>query len=232
MRLADYLLVRFCINATRGTASLPELSTAELGILSLLHTHDMLTVSTLARIQHASRPTMTHRVSRLTELGLIERRADSQDHRSIQCLITSKGQEVYNGRISSLFEILPARLIRSSMRLGLYEEVCHQHCMTFMRRFFEMTAPINLSAGHLVMLVCFMLKDGVRVGDVVERTALLQPTISMTVKRLEKQHLITRLASPIQPLHTAPISLTPQGGAFIADVVSTIHGIQLHRPLK
>lgn len=228
MRLADYLLIRSSINAVRQHRSVANITTAEFGILSLLQTYGALSTSDLARMQDTSRPTTSHRLGNLEELRFIERKAHPTDSRSTHCSITPEGLEAFETCMRLVVAQLPKRLFRSIMRVSVHEEMNEAICFEFMRRFFLMSASLDPSSTDLVLLACSALKDHIRVNHLVERTGLLQPTISMTIKRLERKGYLQRSIAQTASGAITTVCLTDGGKAYVSELVSSIHSIQLH----
>jgi DNA-binding MarR family transcriptional regulator len=93
------LAVRLRLAITRTSRRLrqeagPGLSPTLTAALATVDRHGPLTPSELAARERVQRPTATRLVSRLEELGLLQRAADPQDRRSSLLSVTPEGREL------------------------------------------------------------------------------------------------------------------------------------------
>jgi DNA-binding MarR family transcriptional regulator len=86
------------------------LSPARLSALSVLVFAGPLTVGRLAAAEGVKSPTMTGLVNGLVSDGLVDRRADPSDNRSVEVLVTPKGRRLLNAarkrRVEAVAELL------------------------------------------------------------------------------------------------------------------------------
>lgn len=182
MESNQYLEIRRCFNTIRQeTASASRIIFDEFAILCTLHERKGLSATQIAAEQGISCPTMTHRSSHLAQLGFMTRQASNDDRRRLRCMLTRKGSTYVHRTIQAIIDASneeaglkgmdPADLVPVVARMG--------------------SLPIT---ADLLTLLCFA-HAGVKsmpVMRIVEMTALLQPTVSMAVLRLEGSGCIER----------------------------------------
>lgn len=96
---------RFRQEAVRSLARL-ELELWEYEVLAALRRHGesrSLPVSHLAGLAQLSRAAMTHRINRLEEKGLVERRSRSDDRRTVLVALTGAGRKVIDQALEVRF---------------------------------------------------------------------------------------------------------------------------------
>ncbi|HVH68275.1 MAG TPA: MarR family transcriptional regulator [Gemmatimonadales bacterium] len=81
------------------------LSLAKLGVMHLLaEAKDPLPLSELAKVQHCVRSNITQLVDRLEKDGLVRRRADPADRRSVLAELTPAGEQAHAKGMRALAE--------------------------------------------------------------------------------------------------------------------------------
>ncbi len=81
------------------------LSLAKLGVMHLLaEANEPLPLSELAKIQHCVRSNITQLVDRLEKDGLVRRRADPADRRSVLAQLTPAGEQAHANGMRALTE--------------------------------------------------------------------------------------------------------------------------------
>lgn len=182
MEISQYLEIRRCFNGVRReTPAASRIIFDEFAILCTLHDNKGLSATQIAQEQGISCPTMTHRGNHLTQLGYMARTASSDDRRRLRCSLSRKGttyvrrtaQNIVDGAPegSSLREMDIDALVALVAKMG--------------------TMPMSADA---LSLLCFAANDATSmpIMRIVESTALLQPTVSMAVLRLEENGAIER----------------------------------------
>ncbi|MCO7239130.1 MarR family winged helix-turn-helix transcriptional regulator [Aeromicrobium sp. CnD17-E] len=103
-------LRRSILNASRARAGLPSLPDAQIEVLRRLHPDRWESPTALGRRLGLARPTVSNLVSAMEKSGLVTRRADDADARSVQVGLTDLAREqlrVYDDAAESLLvEIL------------------------------------------------------------------------------------------------------------------------------
>jgi DNA-binding MarR family transcriptional regulator len=93
------------------------LSLAKLGVLRpLAEASEPLPLSELANLQHCVRSNITQLMDRLEKEGLVRRRADPGDRRSVLAALTPAGQRAYTKALRALVE--EQRAIARSLSAG------------------------------------------------------------------------------------------------------------------
>lgn len=202
MELSKYLEIRRCFNEIRQEApSASRVIFDEFAILCTLHDRKGLSATELANEQGISCPTMTHRGGHLSQLGLITRASSADDRRRLRCSLTRKGTSYVNRTAAFILDlaqppedyvgVAPEQIIGMVARMG----------------------TVNMAADSLTLL-CYenAAADSLPVMRIVETTALLQPTVSMAVLRMEKAGYIEENAVNAE---TGRRTMRREGGCVI-----------------
>ena len=178
----QFLEVRRCFNETRS--NLPasaRIMFDEFAILCVLHGNKGLSATQIAQAQGISCPTMTHRGDRLSSLGYISRERSGDDKRRLKCALTRKGTLFVRRTVRELAERASDEAKLKGLEPAEVAEIVAR------------AGSLPMSA-DLLTLLCFAAADvaSMPVMGIVGATALLQPTVSMAVLRLEEKGCIER----------------------------------------
>ena len=182
VEISQYLEIRRCFNGVRRqTPAASRIIFDEFAILCTLHDNKGLSATQIAKEQGISCPTMTHRGNHLTELGYMTRSASTDDRRRLRCSLSRKGTSYVHRTAQSIVEGAPED---SSLKAMETSEVVALVAKMG-------TMPMSADA---LSLLCFAANDAssMPIMRIVEATALLQPTVSMAVLRLEENGAIER----------------------------------------
>lgn len=183
MRLPEYLSVRRAYNVVRQeTDARCRITFDELAILShLLRCDEATTISAVADYQGVSRSNMTHRVSGLEDLGLIERLPGTHDRRNVLCQVTEAGRR-------EAFSL--AGRIRAAIRPGMpLSRTSADRILAYA----DAMGSLFCSGEGLVLLALYSRDFApTRISDLVADTGMLQPTTSMAVAKLCQRELAVR----------------------------------------
>ena len=171
----QYVEIRRCFNRIRqGMPAASRVTFEEFAILCELHEHKGLSATQVAENQNISCPTMTHRGSHLSELGYLGRTSSNDDHRRLRCLLSRKGSSFVSRTIASLIDSS-----NPDAHLSEYEV---SEMIPIIAKMGSLSMPADSMA-----LLCFEQsgEPSLSVMRIVEMTALLQPTVSMAILRLE-----------------------------------------------
>ncbi len=175
MDVNQYLEIRRCFNRIRqGMPPSSRIVFDELAILCELHEHKGLSATQVAEYQNISCPTMTHRGAHLSQLGYLGRSSSNDDHRRLRCVLTRKGSSFISRTIASIVDA-------SNPDVGLAEYEVSELIPVIAKM-----GSLSMSADSMALL-CFKQSGApsLSVMRIVEMTALLQPTVSMAIMRLE-----------------------------------------------
>ena len=70
------------------------------GALSLLLVDDGMTITTMSQKRGVDAPAVTGIITRLEQLGLVERRHDREDRRVVKVFLTDEGKDISNTLVS------------------------------------------------------------------------------------------------------------------------------------
>jgi DNA-binding MarR family transcriptional regulator len=220
MELREYLAIRRAYNVVRQARPAAERMTfAEFAILCHLEMDKSpQTTSKIASYQHALRPTMTHRVGHLSELGLIERAQGEVDRRNVVCSITEDGSLHARRTCGDICEVLHEGPVLS--------RTMSQRVMAYVRAM----GTLSLPSGDLALLaIARHGEDGASIGSVVEELGMLQPTISMSISTLDRQGLVERKPGARSVRRGSTVLLTEKGAARSEELLDQISGIVIRR---
>lgn len=165
-----------------------------------------LRATDLATYQNVLRPTMTHRAYHLADKGLLERAAGSDDRRNILCTLTDDGHDFLIESSGDMIETL--RQGDHLAQIDAPRLLAYVHTMG--------TAQVSsLDLCLLGVHVILGMDEGVpSVINLVRLLGLLQPTVSMSLKTLDKRGLLDREGTVV--------CLTDEGRARVAALEKTI----------
>ena len=147
----------------------------DLSALALLKISAPLSVGAIAEQQLIWPSTMSRRVSRLVEIGLVSLEQSRLDRRVNLSALTPYGDELTVGLCQAFLDnLIPGS---SLDRLGL-----------------ELADVVSIVArmGRVPIAFCYGMRacPGMRVADIVNLTGLQQATVSMTLGRMEEQEMM------------------------------------------
>lgn len=214
----EYLSIRKAYNSMRQDKDQDNrLTFEELAILSILYDREYLTATEIADFQQVSRPTMTHRGNHLEKLGFITRTPGIDDRRQVRCAITDLGHKDVDVQLKELFAQLPEEMA------SLYGK--GKHALENLRKQVIEMGTKEILAGSLTLLsfgVFDKNKEEITITDIVESTGLLQPTVSMSVARLERAGLLSRQRGSATSRRTTLVSVTDLGQTNLDEMLTTI----------
>lgn len=224
MNVREYLSVRRAYALVRQTMpSSGRITFEELAIMCHLSNADVsLRTSQIAEYQGVLRPTMTHRTSHLSGLGLIERTSGESDRRSVCCALSPEGAERLDWILSEM-----CGAIKSGMPLS--------RCTpSRMCRIVDAMGAISLSSADLVLLGLrsYGNDDRLAVCELVDRLGLLQPTVSMAVASLSESGKVTR--DPGQSLSSRGprVALAAAGAVRVGQLDEAIGNLHVRTPRR
>lgn len=223
MQVREYLSVRRAYNLVRQSMPVNErLTFEEFCILCHLHyASSPMKTSDIAEYQHVLRPTMTHRTNHLSDLGLIERFSGATDKRTVCCTLTERGRQT----ISAIAEACTEQ-ITTGMALNRAEP-------ERMLKYANAMGTIYCTSGDLVLL-CLGVSESMplKVGILVDRLGLLQPTASMAVRELSKEGLLVRDSRNPNSMRSGDIVLTKVGKDIADRLIDQIEGMVVRRKAR
>lgn len=182
MDLNQYIEIRRCFNAIRShTPAASRIIFDEFAILCTLHDRKGLPATEIASEQGISCPTMTHRGNHLAQLGYLSRAVSDEDRRRLRCTLTRKGTAYVHRTIETI-------IAQADPSAGLADAEVSEVIPIIAKMG---TMPMSADA---LTLLCFAHANlrSMPIMHIVEATALLQPTVSMAVLRLEGSGCIER----------------------------------------
>ncbi len=220
MDVTQYIEIRRRFNALRKEApAASRMIFEEFAILCALHEHKGYSATQIASEQGISCPTMTHRSNHLTQLGYMTRTASNDDRRRLRCMLTRKGTSYVHRTVQSIVDASDeAAGLKSLEMADLVPLVAKMGSMPM--------------AADAFALLCFAHADvrSMPVMRIVEMTAMLQPTVSMAVLRLEEagcieRSEITSLAGRRPMRRSSGCTLTDRGVEAAQEVVRRVEGL-------
>ena len=218
----EYLAIRKAYNSMRQDKDQDNrLTFEEFAILSILYDKDYLTATEIAEFQKVSRPTMTHRGNHLEKLELITRTPGVNDRRQVCCAITPLCKEYVEKQLKELLTHLPKEIAASFGRGKAASE-------NLRKQIIEMGTQ-EILAGSLTLFAFGLFSDEqeVTITDIVDSTSLLQPTVSMSVARLERAGLLSRQRGSATSRRTTLVSVTEEGQSELDDMLSTVSDMKV-----
>jgi DNA-binding MarR family transcriptional regulator len=171
-----FLEVRRCFNVARKEVPAESrIIFDELAVLCTLHDHKGLSSTQLAIEQGISCPTMTHRGAHLSQLGYVVRQPSTDDRRRLRCSLTRKGSNYVHRTAQAIIEnARPEARLEGSEPDDLIPVIAKM-------------GSLPMTADSLALL-CFAQvgATSMPVMRIVDATALLQPTVSMAILRMEE----------------------------------------------
>lgn len=191
MDVQVYLSIRKAYNLLRQVTPLSKRITfEELAILSVLHDCEFMHSSEIADYQNISRPTTTHRGNHLFRLGYISRVMGTDDRRQVCCSITDVGRVEVARLISSMIDYLTEKPSRAPMFSRLTADRMRKQIVA-------MGVDETVGANQVLLPFSFIDPEDdnrvLSVSKIVDKTGLLQPTVSMTVTRFVEQGFLERV---------------------------------------
>ncbi len=219
MDLREFMSVRRAYNIVRQSTDSPaRLTFEEFAVLCRLHAAQApLKTSSIAEYQNALRPTMTHRTSRLAELGYIERVEGDEDRRNIVCSITPEGSLAVRTLCEKTRGQIP---VGKSLSRTTPDRLC---------KYVDAMGAMFCKASDLVLLGVYAAPgDDLTIMQLVDELGYLQPTVSMSVSGLVKAGLLERFQQKGHG-HVAHLRLTDAGLAVAKDLEHVIRGLIVRR---
>ena len=220
MELSEYLAIRKAYNlARREMASVSRLTFAEYAILVFLSMSEKpVRISQVAEYQDSLRPTMTHRIKHLAELGLVRRSKGDIDARNILCEISPEGRDFLSTCVDAII-----------VQLRKGDVLSRIQAKRVMNLSIAMGTRCYMS-GDLVLLGIAQSDYGdATISELVKMLGLLQPTVSMSVTTLERQGLATRLSSLPNGGSSNGITLTEEGLSRVDKLLEEVASIVVRR---
>ena len=228
MDTREAISVRRAYNRSRQTQTVAErLSFEELALLCFLREKSgSFIASALAETQHVLRPTMTHRLAHLEEHGYITREIDLRDRRAIRCAITDEGQEAVVRLTTEM-----TKQIEHGQPLGRATAARLEHYVTALG-----SSYIKVSD---LILMCISLDEDrafVTTGYLANALGVLQPTVTMSLKKLQKQGYIKRgpVGDDVPDVHrrSVHIMLTESGETRAEEIKQLVGSLKITRNTK
>lgn len=223
MDIQKYLSLRKSYNIACKTLSTFEATTfEEFSILCHLNKcGDPQCVSSIATWQKALRPTLTHRTGHLESLGYISRLHGLLDGRSVACKITELGLTYIKTIASEMQHVLSTGVVLSRIDADR------------VLRYVDAIGSIAFKTSDLILLdLSIHASEDISITDLVEHLVLIQPTVSMAVKSLEQEGLITRSKLVGDSARQHVMKLTAQGRALVQKFSYELNQITAPRSKK
>ena len=218
MELNEYLAVRRAYNRVRQLLLTEDRITFDEYAL-LIHLEAAsrpVRTSEIATYQQCLRPTMTHRTHHLSELGFLDRQSGERDRRNIICTISEKGA----AEVANLTKAVIAQLTVDP----IYEETMTKKRLKHM---VDAMGTCGTTARDLIILCLYAFNEkSLSVTDIVNRTGLLQPTVSMAANTLIEGGFIEKVATPAS--HRIRMHLSDLGRAYAEEIKVDIEDIRIH----
>lgn len=213
------LAIRNAYNQVRqGSDAKRRLTSPEFAVLChLIDVGTPVSVSQIAKHQEALRPTMTHRTKRLRSMGHMECVPGETDRRQVMCSVTEDGRRRVEELCRAYYELTRQR--SKSLRLTTDRMCCYIDGM----------GTFECDASDLVLLAVHVLDpDECALSGIVRFLDLMQPTVSMSVARLEESGLLERETDDGRRRGDR-ITLTDAGQERVCLLAEHIDGISIPR---
>lgn len=217
----EYLVIRKAYNLMRQESGQADrLTFEELAILCVLYDKEYMNATQIADFQQVSRPTMTHRGNHLAKLGYINREPGNMDRRQVCCSNTEAGRTECETQLKMLLERLPESIAR---RMGRGKSAIEN-----MRKQIVAMSGHEILAGSLTLFAfaATELNEEVTITRIVTLTGLLQPTVSMSVARLERSGLLERQRGSETSRRTTIVRVTKEGEQELRDMLEAVNGMK------
>ena len=180
MDVKEFLSLRTSFNAVRRQMpSSSRIIFEEYSIMCLLKQEKVLSATQIAEKQRISCPTMTHRSSHLCLLGYLANTVNAKDRRRLDCQLTRKGTNA----VAKLTE----KILQASKEKGLHLDYTSEEIEKIATR----AGRVPTSADQCILLTYLTQSPDIQtIMQIVQKTSLLQPTVSMAVLRLKSESLI------------------------------------------
>lgn len=218
MNVHEFLCVHRCFGFLKQEMTAQRrVSFEELAILCHLElAHTSLCMSDIAGYQGALRPTITHRISRLSKLDCVARADNLEDRRNIYCTLTEYGHEVLDVVLNSMF---------NRIKVWYPETYATKQILC---KAIDQAGSLSLSSSELILvaLIYEFKKKTATVGALADYLGILQPTASMAVAKLEQLGDVKR-GSSTESAQVLSVSITPVGKKRADKIITRIEAISV-----